>query len=438
MNYSTVRALGLAITLVGWGALADEGPQRAESLLFADRVAATENLPFPRLLGMNMAKDTWHLPQYQDELAKLDVLILGFYTGWNKLRSDEPIRDAVRAIKKKNPKILIGQYTILNETQDDLPRFAMFRDKAIKLSREGWWLRRADGQRVQWTNQYDAWDTNFTEWTKPDFNGQRYSQWLAERDYRFFFKPVPEFDIWYFDNVMAKPRIARADWRLDGKDDTNDSAEVQVAHRKGHLVHWQHSRQLAPAILQMGNTDNDLSATEFKGKLNGAFLEGLMGKPWSIESRGGWDAMMRLYRTTLSNTTAPHLVGFNVHGKVDDYPFFRLAFTSCLLADGFFSFTDAQIGYGSVPWFDEYNIKLGSATQPPPVSPWKNGVWRRNFERGVVLVNPSSQTLQAELEAGFVRFRGTQDPIVNTGKAVNRISIPPRDGLVLIKTQLQN
>ena len=47
--------------------------------------------------------------------------------------------------------------------------------------------------------------------------------------------------------------------------------------------------------------------------------------------------------------------------------------------------------YSSVVWFDEYDFKLGAAISNPPVVAWKGGVWRRDFERGIVLVNPTTQ-----------------------------------------------
>ena len=63
--------------------------------------------------------------------------------------------------------------------------------------------------------------------------------------------------------------------------------------------------------------------------------------------------MMQRYHTVMTNTRAPHLVGFNVHGQTNDYRFFRYAYTSCLLEDGCFCFTDAKKEYSSVAWFDD-------------------------------------------------------------------------------------
>ena len=62
---------------------------------------------------------------------------------------------------------------------------------------------------------------------------------------------------------------------------------------------------------------------------------------------------MARYRAVLANTRPPRIVGFNVSGTADDYRFFRYAFTSCSLDDGYFSFTD-RTRVLQRAWFDEY------------------------------------------------------------------------------------
>jgi hypothetical protein len=181
----------------------------------------------------------------------------------------------------------------------------------------------------------------------------------------------------------------------------------------------------------MGNTDCDLSPPEFADQLEGAFLEGLMGKRWSLETGAGWPAMMARYRAALANSRAPHLVGFNVHGPADDFRFFRYAYASCLLDDGYFSFSANDRGYSGVTWFDEFDFNLGAATSPPPAAEWKNGVWRRDFAHGLALVNPTKDPVTIELEPGFVRLRGAQAPAVNTGAPVNSLTLESKDGLIL-------
>lgn len=384
---------------------------------------------FPRLLGMNIGEKHYHDPTYQEELARLDIVVLGFYRGWGS--RPEATRQVVLNLKRRNPNILVGQYSVLNELRDVHNDVAL-EDSRRKVNSHDWWLRNRSGERVQWTSQYHAWEVNFTAFAPPDAAGKRYPEWLAERDYRIYHQPVPEFDFWYADNVMHRPRV-RADWDGDGSDDDPSTPRILRAWREGYVAWWSRIRQLTPGKWIMGNADGDLAEPEFRGQLEAAFLEGLMGKRWSIETWGGWAAMMARYRAVKANLRAPRIVGFNVWGDPKDYRFFRYAFTSCLLDDGYFSFTDEARGYSSVPWFDEYDVKLGRAVSPPPLKPWRNGVWRRDFERGVVLVNPGLLPREVELEPGLCRFSGRQAPEVNDGRPAGRMVLPGRDGIVLVR-----
>jgi hypothetical protein len=133
----------------------------------------------------------------------------------------------------------------------------------------------------------------------------------------------------------------------------------------------------------------------------------------------------------------PKLGVFNQHGNPTDYQAFRYGFGSCLLDDGYYAFTNSAKGYSGVDWFDEYDQKLGKAISSPPKAAWKNGVWRRDFERGIVLVNPKGNGQQTvTLEAGFKRFSGKQAPSVNNGADVTSITLKDRDGIVLMRKQV--
>ncbi len=387
---------------------------------------------FPKLMGMNIGAKNYHDQAYQQQLARLDIVILGFYRGWNPLHSSNPVRTTLKKLKSLNPNLKIGQYTILNEAYDNKKNTANM-DQYHKLYKEGWWLKDSKDRKVQWTSKYSAWDINFTQWSLPDSKGRRYPEWLAERNFNLFFSKIPEFDIWYFDNVMINPRIKKADWNLDGKDEKGSEPEVAKACRKGHVAEWNAARPLAPELVFIGNPDNDLSSPEYKEKLQGAFLEALMGKSWSLETWQGWSAMMKRYRAVIKNTIEPRIIGFNVCGVPENYRFFRYAFTSCLLDDGYFSFTDKNKGYSSVPWFDEYDVDLGIPIDPPQTRPWKNGVFRRRFENGVVLVNPNRTDARIEIEPGYKKINGKQDKKVNNGEPVSELNIPCKDGVVLVQ-----
>ena len=386
---------------------------------------------FPRLIAMQIGEPDYHIPSYQQDMARFNVVILGFYPGWERSRSAEPIRDTVAEIKARNPGSLIGQYTVMNESRDERHKWAATElDRINKLNEMNWWLRSARGHKVQWTSRYGNWDINFTHWAKRDAEGRRYPEWIANRDYLTFFKAVPDFAIWYVDNVMKKPRV-RGDWDMDGVDDSPDDPRVQQAFRAGYSALWDEIRRLHPNALIMANTNSDLSEDEYRGKVEAAFLEALMGKEWSIERRLGWSEMMRHYRSVRTNLRHPAIVGFNVWGDRRDLRFFRYAFGSCLMDDGFFSFTDLAVGYSSAVWFDEYNLKLGTAQTRPPATAWKNGVWRRDFENGIVLVNPTAAAATVILEKPFKRLVGQQDNITNNGAIVSTLSLPSKDGILL-------
>jgi hypothetical protein len=78
-----------------------------------------------------------------------------------------------------------------------------------------------------------------------------------------------------------------------------------------------------------------------------------------------WHGMMERYHKVFENLISPRIVGFNVAGNPHDYRFLRFALSSRLMNDGYFSFTDIERGYSTVPWFDEYEVKLGKPLDPP-------------------------------------------------------------------------
>jgi hypothetical protein len=91
------------------------------------------------------------------------------------------------------------------------------------------------------------------------------------------------------------------------------------------------------------------------------------------------------------------------------YPNMRFGLGIALLGDGFFGHDFGDVSSGVTWWYDEYDFDLGSplgaATQIA------SNVYRRDFTKGVVLVNgnPSQQTIA--LEPGLERFQGAQAPL---------------------------
>ncbi len=72
-------------------------------------------------------------------------------------------------------------------------------------------------------------------------------------------------------------------------------------------------------------------------------------------------------------------------------------------------------------WIGDIRIQKGS-----------RDVWQRDFTGGRVLVNATNVAKTIELDHAFRKIKGIQDPHTNDGSTVTRVTIPPRDGLILL------
>ncbi|HET9644494.1 MAG TPA: putative glycoside hydrolase [Burkholderiaceae bacterium] len=339
----------------------------------------------------------------------------------------------VNGLRAVNPGIKLAQYTLLNE----MTRSATVNDDNYVLtqavSANDWWLRDASGNFVQWTSAYNAYEVNITDWAPANSAGQRWPQWKAQYDTNIFFKPVSGLDYVYNDNVFGGSRVT-ADWMRIGSNQAWNDPTVATAIRKGFVNYWNALRTLNPSLKIMGNADNDLSSVEYKGQLEGAFLECQMGMTWSYETWGGWDKMMSVYRTALANTKAPKDVIFEActDGYTPSPAFMRYGLASALMENGLFAYTVK--GSKAVYWADEFGAQIGTAAEAPPIAPTSSGIWLRHYTKGLVLVNPSTTaTLSIDVGDGYKRIAGTQDPSVNNGQAQRVVSLPPRSGLLMLK-----
>ena len=387
---------------------------------------------YPRIMGVAIAGPLkYDEPDRIKRYSKVDVLILNFWPRWKDERYGAyGIQTLTRQIKALNPDIKIGQYTVLNEAKAaDHPDITS-RDIANKLDQEKWWLRGPSGNRVQHTAQYGAWDINFTKFTKPDKKNKRFPEWLAERNYQLFFKENPELDFWFMDISVPQAPVAFADWTNSGVPQLSSLSPYAKAYRDGHVAYWNTIKTLQPNKLLIGNAP-DLSSTEYKSQLNGTLLEAAMGLKWSLYDRKGWEALRQQYYELMADTKPPKLVGLNVWGAANDYQKMRFGLTTCLLNNGYFSYTDNVKQYSEIPWFDEFDADLGKPTENPPTTAWKNGVYKRSFENGLVLVNPTNNVVHVVLDKQYKRLSGTQARNINSGQVTQELDLAPRDGIIL-------
>jgi hypothetical protein len=122
-------------------------------------------------------------------------------------------------------------------------------------------------------------------------------------------------------------------------------------------------------------------------------------------------------------------------GNPTDYQTFRYGLASCLMDNAYFAYNN-EISYSGVPHFDEYDANLGAAVSKPSTAAWQQGVYRRDFENGIALVNPKGNGAKdVTLEGDFVAIKGTQVPAVNSGKTVRTVHLNDRDGIILMRVK---
>ncbi len=383
-------------------------------------------------------------------MAKLDLVIIG--------SSLELANQAAASIRRLNPDVILIKYTSLRSISRTKVGYSeKKRDKAYaeqgpnQTNASDWWARDYDGNHVShWQNN---WTVNITSYVKPDANGDRFPEFAAKLDYDWWIK-YPQWDGVYEDSVHWVPRTAHSGAPIDwsGGQET-DSEKIKSEFRLGHQAYWNEMMRLAPGKFIIANHDwyrsepssvaNYTYLPEYHNKIHGGLIEIVMrstdleGKPRTL-----WKHALTYLHRSEGYFLDPDLTTFVVSGEEDNYRFHRYAFATCLLSNAYYDYAPSdRYLYGTVTWFDEFDLAgtagtdwLGRALEAPPESPWKSGVWRRDFEGGVTIVNPQGNgVVTISVEDGFRRISGRQDPQVNNGQPVSQITLLDGDGIILVR-----
>lgn len=378
----------------------------------------------PRVAAVDYSGDT--TLTRQEQLARYKFIILGGRFG-------STLTNFTNGIRARNSGVPIALYAAINETRCTTTSTDFYYPVWQAINKADFWLHKADGTLSQWSTAWNSCDLNLSSWGRRDASGRTWQEYKALFDYNNLLAPTPAAQWLFSDNTFGLPR-EDADWKRIGTNQLRTESDIIVAQRAGQAAYWAALRAYNVNLRIIGNADNDLSSTEYKYKLNGAFFEGAMGRSWSIETWSTWSAMMNRYRAMLSNTTSPHAVFFQVYGSTTDYKLMRYGLASSLMVDGGYYVYLPFGGTLKSSWYDEYGAPIGGPLDAAPTGPAQNGIWKRTFENGMALVNPSKTTTASiYVGSGYRRLSGMQDPVVNNGQPVSTVTLGPREGLILVR-----
>lgn len=389
---------------------------------------------YPRLGGYQVGGwSAGHNINRLNNIAKLDIAVIQLFVDHNV--DGYSIADITSYLKSRNPDVKLLQYVIINEVSQTSISFQEIRDKVSREKGAGgrgdWYARNAAGDHVwEWPG---TWMLNFSDYSTPDSNGQRLPQWLADWFSEKYFEVGGQWDGFFIDVMNIEPQ-KDYDWDLDGDNDSRSDPVIVDKYTAGQMAFHDRFMQRYPQFIGMGNIADWFVASNplperYRKTVNG-LIEGIAGFSWSQEKWGGFNGMMESYRDGLDSTK--DFILFHVLGDKTDYRFLRYTLAACLMDNGYYTHNTTD-SYQEQAWFDEFDIELGMAIDPPQTSPWSNGVYRRVFEHGVVLVNPKvngSQTVN--VGPGLKRFTGTQDPVQNSGSSVTSLTLAAGDGIILV------
>jgi len=396
--------------------------------LFPLNFGSTADNGFPRLANY------YHVWEITDAeavaLSKWDMIILD-------MEVQENSRAALQKIRLYNPKIKILAYVTSQEMKQDAGSFQNGRLRAKLLAgfNANWWLKNSAGTQLSyWPG---SWLINITN-NAPAVIGRRWNTYLPQ----FMHDQVMSSGLWdgiFYDNMWSGVSFVSSDIDANGDGRADDATTLDQGWRDGMLQILKTSRQLeGNSKIIIGNGSSYGGYFQYA---NGRLFEDF---PTPYEGSGSWSDNMGSYDRILSAVPSLQTVVINRTtrnvGDNNNYQSFRYGLSSALLADGYYSFDYGDQGHNRLWWYDEYDVHLGLPISSAynvadsKVARFVAGVWRRDFDLGVVFVNPTEETKTISLGLEELeKISGSQDPSVNDGSLINYIRLAPEDGIVLLR-----
>jgi hypothetical protein len=234
------------------------------------------------------------------------------------------------------------------------------------------------------------------------------------------------------------------------------------------------SRELFPeGSLVIGNSGGTAQAVivppdATSGGLYAGLLNGRQLETFLSEASSGWLENMRAAALMDATAVEPKVPLLTVEAPQDDFEHMRYTLASALMFDAYYIRKFHESWFDAAPsqtdwWYDEYAVdfETGQAVESlegkgylgMPVSEGYNAqdpqelllplllhndrsaaskIWRRDFEHGIALVNPSGTARTIDLGGTYRKILGVIDPAFNDGSVLTEVTLPAHGGIVLL------
>lgn len=425
------------------------GPARSSGILIAVILLAIRGLcgaqttqpvethagpPFPRIANCYGAQLGPQTPREQlDQLARYDLLIGGTSCDWRKPAQVAAFKKNVTYLRQVNPHILVLEFS------SSAPYLAKWEDQA-GFPTDGWLLTPEGATINGWpgTKMINLVHGDVVAWQV-----RRSGEAIAAHghDGTFIDCMAPQFDWWACEIATGKPCQIDA----DGDRQPDGRKELDASWKKAKL---DMARQVREAIGPKGIFMGNQAGRETFDVINGILLEDYLD--YVLDGKGKWRTVLDDY---LYWTTTPHRPNVTtiVSSSGVEPPFdawglskgeqdkllesgrkreqrMRFGLTTTLMGDGYFAYDLHTRWRGQHWWYSEYDAPLGYPRAAAREHP--DGTWRRTFDGGTVVVNPTTKPVDVETDA-LARDASTS----RTGRA---FVIPPQDGRLLLTVGATN
>ncbi|MBI2410344.1 MAG: FG-GAP repeat protein [Candidatus Kerfeldbacteria bacterium] len=367
------------------------------------------------------------------ELAQWDLIIAD-------VEQEAYSRERLEKLKKLNPDIILLAYISMTDIRPDaatLDQGTMRRYIGELLDEHPEWiLRDRAGKPVHWWEDYSIF--NMSNSAPVSDTGERFNTVFPKiiRD------AIIKDNLWngvFYDNLWEDVSFVNThiDENMDGV--AESKSDMDTSWFKGMKKVLIQTRKYAKKYRKNKFIITGNGGMGYYKDVNGVGFEHFPNTKY-----GQWVDSMQDYNFILQHALPRQYAVINTNtansGNRTDYKKFRFGLTSTLLNDGYYSFDNGDQSHAERWFYDEYKTWLGTPVsgaynvldknEPRKIQP---GLWRRDYEQAIVLVNSMSSAQTIRLESGFEKIQGEQDPVTNSGDVIGQITIPAEDGIILLK-----